>query len=220
MTKTQPEMAAHDQITWKLFGDAQHAGSKVYAMRLSVQKLKREIIGDQDSNVVWKRRYAEQSRERLSALQEHLIELVAAEKAAADKLAEHEKSYEDWARFWCVPNGHIHSSRSCSTCNKMGKPTEFYLAHEVSGMDEEAAVKAQGPLLCTVCFPSAPLDWTNGLDEAAKAKKAAQCDGSGKSPAKNNRPYARYQPCSVCKTHQSVTSRGSIRAHKPPAEKK
>jgi hypothetical protein len=206
MTKTQAQMAAHDEITWKLFGDAQHAGSKVYAMRLSIHKAETEGKAEANSSAAWQRRYGLEKLARLPQMREHLAKLEADEKAAADKLAEHEKAYEGWARFWCVPNGHIHSSTHCSTCNKMGKATEFYLAHEVSGMDEEAAVKAQGPVLCTVCFPSAPLDWTNGLDEAAKAK--------------NNRPYARYQPCSKCGTMQSVTSRGSIRAHKPPAEKK
>jgi hypothetical protein len=42
--------------------------------------------------------------------------------------------------------------------------------------DEADAVEQQGEILCSVCFPSAPVEWTNGTsnnDKAAKAERAA-----------------------------------------------
>jgi hypothetical protein len=38
-------------------------------------------------------------------------------------------------------------------------------------------VQAEGEVLCTICFPSAPVSWTNGIsrrDKEAKAKREAE----------------------------------------------
>ena len=81
-----------------------------------------------------------------------------------------------WSRFFVTSgaNGHVHSERTCSTCNKDGKYTEFYWITDLSGKTEEAVVAELGSRLCSVCFPSAPVEWTNGSKKAAGV-----CAGSG-----------------------------------------
>jgi len=63
-----------------------------------------------------------------------------------------------WSRFFLVNNsgGHIHSSMHCSTCRIT---TSFSWLPTLSGLTEKDAVDAHGPLLCSVCFPSAPVEW-------------------------------------------------------------
>ena len=80
-----------------------------------------------------------------------------------------------WSRFFLVlnTNGHIHRDTSCSTCFIT---TDFGWLPELSGLTEADAVEQQGEILCSVCFPSAPVEWTNGTsntDKAAKAERAA-----------------------------------------------
>ena len=92
-----------------------------------------------------------------------------------------------WSRFFLVlnTNGHIHSSTSCSTCFVT---TEFGWLPELSGLTEADAVEQQGEILCSVCFPSAPVEWTNGTsntDKAAKAEReAAKAERLAKKIAK------------------------------------
>jgi hypothetical protein len=81
-----------------------------------------------------------------------------------------------WSRFYLVTNtnGHIHSSLSCSTCFH---DTNFAWLTHLSGLDEADAVQAEGEVLCTICYPSAPVSWTNGIsrrDKEAKAKREAE----------------------------------------------
>ena len=85
-----------------------------------------------------------------------------------------EATYTGWARFFLVTSsaGHIHSSMSCSTC----RPTTTYgWLPELSDTSEADAVAAHGQTLCSVCFPSAPVEWTTGkkITAAQAAKKAA-----------------------------------------------
>lgn len=84
--------------------------------------------------------------------------------------------YTGWNRFFLVQNnnGHIHRTMSCSTCFV---DTSFAWLPTVSGLTEAEAVAEHGEILCSVCFPSAPVTWTNGtstVDKAAKAKRAAE----------------------------------------------
>lgn len=83
-----------------------------------------------------------------------------------------EDSYTGWSRFFLVTssNGHIHSSMHCSTCRPT---TRFGWLPQLSGKDEATAVAECGPALCSVCFPSAPTDWTAGSITAAQAARRA-----------------------------------------------
>ena len=94
---------------------------------------------------------------------------------AVEAIDDHEAAYTGWVRFWLVlnTNGHIHRGTNCSTCFPT---TEFDLLPELSGLTEAEAVDAHGAILCTVCFPTAPVEWTNGKSKAsieAKAQRAA-----------------------------------------------
>ena len=85
-----------------------------------------------------------------------------------------EQLYTGWSRFFLVTSsaGHVHSSMHCSTC----RPTTRYgWLPELSGKTEAVAVDELGPTLCTVCFPSAPVEYTEGkkLTAAQAAKRAA-----------------------------------------------
>ena len=85
-----------------------------------------------------------------------------------------EDSYTGWSRFFLVTSsaGHIHSSMHCSTC----RPTTTYgWLPELSDSTEAEAVAAHGQTLCSVCFPSAPVEWTTGkkITAAQAARKAA-----------------------------------------------
>jgi len=125
-----------------------------------------------------------------------------------------EEKYQGWSRFFLVTNtgGHIHSSMSCSTCRPT---TDFGWLPELSGLDQKAAVDAEGARLCSVCFPDAPVEWQEGYYAEAAAKKAAsKCKGSGTSDYSGT-AGKRYQKCNACGEVVSITSRGLMRAHKP-----
>lgn len=91
-----------------------------------------------------------------------------------DRIAELEAAYTGWSRFYLVTSsaGHVHSSMGCSSCNPR---TRYGWLPELSGKAEAEAVEDLGPTLCTVCFPSAPVEWTEGkkLTKAAAAKRIA-----------------------------------------------
>lgn len=63
-----------------------------------------------------------------------------------------------WPRAFLVSNGHLHRSMNCSTCNRDGSSTRFNWMPEYSGQDEEQIVEAAGSRVCTVCYPSAPVE--------------------------------------------------------------
>jgi hypothetical protein len=100
---------------------------------------------------------------RLADVQQIVAELKAMDAA-----------YTGWSRFFLVTSspGHIHSSMYCTTCRHT---TEYGWLPQLSGKTEADAVKDCGPTLCTVCFPTAPTDWTTGkkITAAQAAKKVA-----------------------------------------------
>lgn len=84
-----------------------------------------------------------------------------------------------WTRAYLVPQGHLHLSRSCSTCFPT---TAFHWVVQLSGADETAIVEAAADRACTVCFPTAPVEVRSRPstletpDEAAAAKARVQRD--------------------------------------------
>lgn len=126
-----------------------------------------------------------------------------------------------WSRFFIVrgKDGHIHSSMDCSTCNNGRQATQFGWLPELSGQTEAQAVAEQGAILCTVCFPSAPVEWTNGHELAEQAKKAGQCSGSGKSydpslPHRKGFYSGNWATCPDCGEGVTLTKGMKLRAHK------
>lgn len=126
------------------------------------------------------------------------------------------KRYQGWSRFFLVTDGHIHSNMGCHSCRIT---TEFGWLPELSGLGQADAVAAHGALLCTFCFPDAPVEFTNGLELAAQAKKDAQCPGSGKFydpslPYRKGYSYGNWAQCPDCAAKPALTSTGKLRAHK------
>lgn len=182
----------------------------------------------------------EQTRERLEELSQSETNIYDKERQqdamqsfdeAQQKIQKYEQKIEkldavhqkhNWSRFFIVPDGHIHSSMHCSTCNKRGL-TSFSWLPDLSGKTEAKAVEDHGARLCTVCFPSAPVEWTNYLEEEKKKKENTNCPGSRQRPADGTLRggYGRYSgKCSVCGEYYSVSNTHLIRAHKPPKTKK
>lgn len=84
-----------------------------------------------------------------------------------------------WTRAFFVANGngHVHRSRSCSTCYPT---TRFQWLTAYSGKTENDVVEDAGDRACTVCYSSAPVETLNRPSrindperEAIKAAKAA-----------------------------------------------
>ena len=122
--------------------------------------------------------------------------------------------YEGWQRFFLVE--HIHGNQHCSSVRPT---TKVGWLTSVSGLTEAEAVAEYGPRLCTICFPTAPVEWTRG-----DAPAPDTCAGSGKGynrEKRTGREGAYYSPTGYCETCGEVVglaSRGSfkVRKHKNP----
>ncbi len=117
-----------------------------------------------------------------------------------------------WNRFFLVTSsagGHIHASMDCSTCHLT---TAYGWLPEVSGLTEADAVAAYGPRLCTVCFPTAPVEWTIG---EAKAVDPRVCPGSGK-PARSDSHRRRTSFCVACGSAVRASATGLAPRHHTP----
>jgi hypothetical protein len=120
-----------------------------------------------------------------------------------------EANYTGWNRFFLVQ--HIHSNRYCSSFRPT---TRVGWLPSVSGLTEAEAVAEHGATLCTICFPSAPVELTTAkVDDSV-------CPGSGRGYStshKTGREHSYYGKsgfCQVCDTRQVVTATGAIRKHK------
>ena len=118
-----------------------------------------------------------------------------------------------WSRFFLVTSsdGHIHSSQACSTC-RPGR-TKFGWLPDVSGKTEADAVAQYGPMLCTVCFPTAPTAWTVGKPKDDDGK----CPGSLTSQYGASRKgyvAGNWGECNHCGQRITLTKSGNMRSHK------
>jgi hypothetical protein len=116
---------------------------------------------------------------------------VEVEASARVAYADASVKYTGWSRFYYVTNtgGHIHRSTGCSTCHPT---TRFAWLTDLSGLSEADAVEAHGAILCTVCFPSAPVEWTGGVAKVAAAAQAARAaERAAKATAKTAKAEAR-----------------------------
>lgn len=167
-------------------------------------------------------RQARNGDERATVNLARLRKVQEERKAIQTEITRHEEVYVrrgGWSRFFLVDNtnGHIHKSTSCGTCRPT---TQFGWLTDLSGQSEEEAVKAHGAMLCTRCFPSAPLEWTNHWDLEAERKKAEACPGSGttdwvEGTLRSGYAYGNGGECSHCGEWAAATSILRIRKHKP-----
>ena len=93
-----------------------------------------------------------------SRIEEKEIEISKAEVALAElkeKLATLNGFYTGWSRAFLVrnSNGHIHKSRSCTTCFDS---TNYVWLTEMSGRDELEIAYLAGEKACTICYAHAP----------------------------------------------------------------
>lgn len=118
------------------------------------------------------------------AASEFLADYAAAgerQTVAGQVYADADEEYDGWSRFFLVTGGHIHSSMGCHTCYPT---TEFGWLPQLSGLTEADAVAVYGPVLCSVCYPSAPVESTGGYSDGLtlaeqaerRAEKAAKSD--------------------------------------------
>jgi hypothetical protein len=188
------------------------AGTR-WSMTFPAALAKVEAEAADEATMAWHRR----------SLTDTLDSLVKARAEAERTRAEYEAAeaeYSGWSRFFMVAGGHIHSSMSCSTCNNGEHLTQFGWLPELSGLTEADAVAAHGALLCTVCFPSAPVEWTNGRELEAAAKAADKCTGRRdySKPSRQGYVSGNWGTCDTCGQRVTTTSTGKLRAHKPAAK--
>lgn len=117
--------------------------------------------------------------------------------------------YKGWSRFFLVQ--HIHSNQHCSSFRAT---TRIGWLPDVSGLTEAEAVAEHGATLCTICFPSAPVELT------VKPVDPDQCSGSGKyhdTEHLTGREHAYTAPsgyCPDCGRWNTITKSGNMRKHK------
>jgi hypothetical protein len=148
---------------------------------------------------------------------------VADRNAIADVIDGKDDIYASapWSRFFEVTssNGHIHSHLHCSTCNPR---TTYGWWPELSGLTEADAVAKLGPILCSVCYPSAPTEWKLSRSDVKAASDAASglyCDAPAPAYADvrwNVRRTSGWAECTGCDQTQSVTTAVKFRKHKKP----
>lgn len=120
-----------------------------------------------------------------------------------------EAEYTGWSRFFLVQ--HIHSNRNCSSFRPT---TRVGWLPSVSGLTEREAVAEHGETLCTICFPSAPVELTT------KQADPSLCSGSGKhydTEHLTGRENAYSSPagyCPVCGRWNTITKTRVMRKHK------
>lgn len=145
---------------------------------------------------------------KLDAARAQLADIEAQADALEATYAEHR-----WSRFFIVvsSDGHIHSSRSCSTCRFT---TVYGWLPKLSGLTEAEAVADQGPLLCSVCFPSAPAEWTRG--RPAQTAEEAAADGKCINRVGDNYRWlggAHYGDCPTCGARGVAATESGLRKH-------
>lgn len=180
-----------------------------------------EVIAAADAKLAdenWKtyeRKYLEDAKLKLDGLFEERDGLLDEKKPLDETYAKHL-----WSRFFLLTSsagGHIHSSMSCSTTRVT---SGFAWLPTLSGLTEKDAVDAHGTILCSVCFPTAPVEWTVGLPEEVDPN---QCPGSGTYEHTDNRVSGWNNngraTCNHCSQRVSTTSTGKMRKHKKEATK-
>lgn len=99
-------------------------------------------------------------------------ERITAHYAAMVAVRKLDMLYTGWSRFFLVTSsaGHVHSSTGCHTCRDT---TTYGWMPELSGKSEAEAVAELGAVLCSACFPTAPVAHQGGKITKAQASKLA-----------------------------------------------
>lgn len=113
----------------------------------------------------------------MAAENDRCREMIASIDEARAILAAGDAEYKargGWNRYYLVTSssGHIHSSMGCSTCHKGRQDTTFALVADLSDADASEAVEVFGAALCSVCYPEAPVEFTNEIKITKAAAEA------------------------------------------------
>lgn len=144
-----------------------------------------------DPEQPWTQREAQSALDKLAAARAALNAAQAAQTAQALLWQHHGR----WNRYSVVPGGHIHTNgRACHT---LRPSTTVLWAYQVSGDTVDDAIEVYGTVLCTHCFPEAPVEQTGGktltdadgnvltLAEAQAIKDARDAEKAAKQAAKD-----------------------------------
>jgi hypothetical protein len=213
----------HDERTAQLHGDLSKAQDKLHS---AVERLHRSV-GDKRINKYTRQErwalylseaIAEARRQADDTPLDHAIHdyspvnALRAYELAADEVRELREEIEGREQVWrehgwsryilCLSaSGHIHNYTGCHTL----QPTTALQWHpEFSGLSEEEAINGTdgheglGPILCTHCYPSAPVEFKRDPAEwkrerNAGAKAAEKAEREAKKAAKNLRPEEQFQ---------------------------
>jgi hypothetical protein len=191
---------------WDLYWEALEP-VKALEVRLDyAEKMVRYYSSDRHMNSGQVLNYQNRAEGYLAQMEE-IRSAAAPLRAAAIKMDK--DLYEGWSRFFLVK--HIHSSQRCSSFRPT---TRIGWLPNVSGLTEVEAVKEHGEALCTICFPSAPVELTT------KPVDPSLCSGSGKYHSTEHltgRENSYYSPagyCPDCLRWNTITKTGNMRKHK------
>lgn len=188
------------------------ARAKAYAIAAQIREAASAVR--QDKKAIAQGFGGKYREERIAKNEAKIAELEPAHEAARQEAAFADVAlYKGWQRFFLVE--HIHGSQHCSSFRPT---TQIGWLTSVSGLTEAEAVAEYGPRLCTICFPTAPVAWTQASADPDV------CEGSGKyydREKRTGREGAYYSPsgyCATCGQVVGLASRGSIkiRKHKKP----
>jgi hypothetical protein len=133
------------------------------------------------------------------------LEVIAALMDALDAV----HNAHGWTRFFLVPGGHIHSGLQCAG-GTVHVTTVIGWLPELSGDTVAEAVAQHDSILCTHCFPAAPVEWTRG-------KADSSCKANAIIPdSRYRRGSMEYAKCAGCGSVEVKSWRtGLLRKHKP-----
>jgi hypothetical protein len=148
---------------------------------------------------------------RITELDEQIAAIyAAAEPLRLAALNLDAKLYTGWQRFFLVE--HIHSSQRCSSFRPT---TRIGWLPKVSGLTEAEAVAEYGAALCTICFPSAPVELT-------RAQPDGSCSGSGsfvnrELPNRTGFYSGNWGTCPDCGQRVTIVGQNGIKLRKHKA---
>jgi hypothetical protein len=144
-----------------------------------------------DPEKPWTQREAQAALDKLEDAQDTLVCAELAVRKQSALWAQHGR----WNRYSVVPGGHIHTNwRDCHT---LRPSTTVLWAYQASGDSVDEAIEVYGTVLCTHCYPDAPVEKTGGKTltdadgnvltkaEAQAIRDARDAEKAAKLAAKN-----------------------------------
>lgn len=158
---------------------------------------------------------AASNRRAVNRMVDNLVKRRDQYVAAREAYEQAEARYEGWRRYVLVPGGHIHNGPYCHSLTPF---TQRAWLPELSGLDAKDAVEQYGEILCSHCFPDAPVAWTLKKQGQSDAANDDICPGSGTGEmvegTQNRRGYAVCQHCDEMVAPRSKYDWSVMRKHK------